>query len=149
MRRTRATRPQPLRHLRDDRWLRLLAVLVMLFQVVLTADHLGVSAARAAVPPTETAGLGLLSMCHADGSTEPSAADLDDDGQPIDPGADRCALCSSPAVAGSVLAPSPPPTPVLPVPIGERLTLPVVEKIPVPSPLRYGTGRGPPATIRL
>jgi hypothetical protein len=149
MRRNRANRPKSLRHLRDARWLRLLAVVVMVFQVALATDHLGATAARAAVAADETAGSGILAMCHPVDAGELSAADFDDDDRPIDPGADRCPLCTSPAVAGSLLAPAPPAAPLLDAPVGDRIVLPPVVALPVAAPLRYGVVRGPPTSIRL
>jgi hypothetical protein len=145
MRLMRAFHP---RRLRDDRLLCWFAVLVMVFQVVLATDHLGALAGRALADGTDDAGLGILTLCHGDGPIEAAAPSPDDD-RPAGPANDRCVLCASPAVAGTAVAPGAPVLPPPALPSLERVAIAVVEKIPVRSPLRYGTGRGPPVSVRL
>ena len=122
-----------------------LAVVLMLFQVVLSADHLGAEAARAFGPTPLERAVGILSMCHGDGTIDRAATDPDDPASraPAAP----CVLCSvaTLAAAGVVSA-----APALAPPVLHPLVdLPAVvtEAPPVRSPLRYGTERGPPASI--
>ncbi|SDK06529.1 hypothetical protein [Aliiruegeria lutimaris] len=69
--------------------LRVLALVTMVFQVLLTADHLGASAARSlGVAPPGT-GLGIMEICSGDGV---ALVDLGGDGQ-------DCPVCASAAVA--------------------------------------------------
>ncbi len=118
-----------------------LAVVILLFQVALSADHLGATAARTFAPAIDDVALGILSLCHGDGSVEVLAGS--DTPTPRAP-ATPCILCSvaTLAAAGIVSAPLDlvPPSlrPLVDLPIA------VAEAPVVRSPLRYGTERGPP-----
>lgn len=134
--------PTRLRHSGFVRWL---AIVVLLFQVVLSADHLGASAAAAFGPSLDDEALGILSLCHADGSS--AVADLSGDGAPKPAPVPPCVLCSAAALAGVGLTSAPPvvaaPSPAVSV---ETSTAPLVA-ITVHTPLRYGTLRGPPRSL--
>ena len=134
--------PSRARHSGLARWL---AVALLLFQVVLTADHLGASAAAAfGRSPTDEA-LGILSLCHADGSID--VADTSGGDDPASPPVPPCVLCASVAIAGVGMISAPPaatnPVPVVLAEIAPPTTVSVI----VRSPLRYGTGRGPPPVL--
>lgn len=144
----RLTRALPLRRLRGDRLLCWFAVLVMVFQVVLTTDHLGAGAGRAVADRIDEAGLGILTLCHGDGPIDLTAADPNDE-RPAPSTSDRCVLCASPAVAGAMVAATPPVLPPPSIPRTEPAVIVSAEIVPVRSPLRYGTGRGPPVSVRL
>lgn len=121
-----------------------LAVVLLLFQVVLSADHLGASAARAFGSGNEDAALGVLSLCHGDGSVD----FIDDsDDRTSHPPAPPCVLCSIATLAANGVASEPP---VLSPPLLRPLIdlpIAVMEAPVVRLPLRYGTGRGPPRVI--
>jgi len=137
----RSDLPSRLRHSGLARWL---AVVLLLFQVVLATDHLGAAAAAAFGPDPRDEGLGILSMCHADGSVD--LADTDD-GVPATAPVPPCVLCTVAALAGVGLT-STPPMAASPAPVVLAETrLPVVFAVPVRSPLRYGTERGPPLPV--
>ena len=116
--------------------------MLLLLQVVFTADHLGASAARAAggVPIEEA--LGVLSLCHGEGD-----AVVPDPGDERTSHADAlpCILCTVSHLGAAGATPAAPvvavvaPPPMLAAPISEPGLPP-----PVPSPLRYGSERGPP-----
>ncbi len=130
-----------LRHSGLGRWL---AVVLLLFQVVLATDHLGASAAAAFGVDLRDEALGILSMCHGDGSLD--VADTDD-GVPATAPVPPCVLCTVAALAGVGLT-SMPPMAASPAPVVlAEMALPVVVAVPVRSPLRYGTGRGPPLPV--
>jgi hypothetical protein len=122
-----------------------LAVVLLLFQVVLSADHLGASAAAAFGPNQTDEALGILSLCHADGST--GLADPSDGDVPATAPAQPCVLCATVALAGAGLTPAPPvaANPALVV-LAEN-SRPAVATVTVRTPLRYGTERGPPIPV--
>ncbi len=134
--------PSRLRHSGIARWL---AVLLLLFQVVLSADHLGAAAAASFGRSAADEALGILALCHGDGSID-FAASGDDQVPPTAP-VPPCVLCASVALAGAgVISVAPMPTDPAPVVLAEA-TRPVVAAVTVRSPLRYGTGRGPPPAL--
>jgi hypothetical protein len=132
-----------LRHHRPMGWL---AVLVLLFQVVLSADHLGATAARAFAPAIDDVALGILSLCHGDGSVEVLA---DTDTPTPHAPATPCILCSVATLAANGVVSAPPD--LAPPPLQPSVDLPiaVTEAAVVRSPLRYGTERGPPLVIHV
>lgn len=118
------------------------AVLLLVFQVVLSADHLGAVAARATGMVPDDAALGLLSLC---GGHDESPLAGDRTGNPADRGND-CVLCSLAALASHGLTAT---APVVDAPAPEIVALTlavtpdaVVDRRPT---LRHGTLRGPPA----
>ena len=120
------------------------AVVLLLFQVVLSADHLGATAARAFAPTIDAAALGLLALCHGDGSVDPRAGS-EDPGAPAP--APPCVLCSVATLAAAGVVSTPPDlAPPLLSPLAD-LPIAVAEAPVVRSPLRYGTGRGPPLVV--
>lgn len=132
-----------LRHHRSIGWV---AILLMLFQVVLSADHMGATAARAFADPHEDVALGLLSLCHGDGSLAPLDGSPD---QSTHPPAAPCILCTVAAAAANGVTSTPPALdPPQLHPLAET-SLPSQTTAPVRSPLRYGTLRGPPTSIRV
>ena len=131
-----------LRHSGLARWL---AVVLLLFQVVLSTDHLGASAAAAFGPSFDDEALGILSLCHADGST--AAVDLSDDDGPKPAPVPPCVLCSAAALTGVGLTPA---SPVVAAPTAVVLVetaAPALVAVTVRTPLRYGTVRGPPRSL--
>ena len=142
--RMRPTRETTLERLRRSSWAAWLAGVLLLFQVALVADHLGASAAAAFGPVVEGEALGLLSLCHGDGSV--SLVEDDDgtrvptSGSPVQP----CVLCASMAVAGVSIQVAAPTVDVPPPQIFVVPTFTLVEAKPGRPFLRYGTQRGPP-----
>ncbi len=130
--------------LRRSRLVGWLAVLTLLFQVVLSTDHLGAAAARTFGVGALDEAVGILALCHADGSLA-VAADPDDPapGAPVPP----CVLCAVAALAGNGVAAQPPVIPVVAAtaPVWGPASVPA--SVPVRSPLRYGTERGPPIVL--
>lgn len=134
-----------LRRLRRSRVLGWMACALLILQVVLAADHLGASAARAAGIPQADA-IGLLSLCHGESDTTVEAdavpSGSDDRGSAVLP----CILCTVAHLGATGVAPS---APVVAIVVeGGRPTEIVVDTAsakPVRSPLRYGTERGPPS----
>ncbi|MDV7145217.1 hypothetical protein R3X27_21245 [Tropicimonas sp. TH_r6] len=84
--------------------LRGLALVAMLFQILLTTDHLGASAVRAFGAEPEIAGFGLMEICAGDGVL---VIEL---GGGAEKTGDACPVCISAAVAdfGEVAAAAPP-----------------------------------------
>lgn len=129
-----------LARIRKSRFGVLAAVLLLLFQVVLSTDHLGATAARATGLVADDATLGLLSLCGGhDGS--PLAAPTGND-------ADRtsdCVVCSLAALASHGIAAT---APVVEMP--RSLVVAVVTAVALDAVidrrprLRHGTLRGPP-----
>ena len=132
-----------LERLRRSPPMRWAAVVALLFQVVLATDHLGASAARAFGPSPVDEALGILSMCHGDGSIDV----VDDGGSTERPLAPPCILCAVAAIAATGVVSAPP----MMVPPGDivavELVVPLGDGIVVRTPLRYGTERGPPPSI--
>lgn len=123
-----------------------LAVVLLLFQVVLSADHLGADAARAFGPTPLDRAVGLLSLCHGDGSFD-AAAPSDDEPDRSDRPQTSCILCSVATVAANgVVSHAPEITPVHhPLAADPAPSLP--DRPTVRTPLRYGTERGPPVLV--
>lgn len=119
------------------------AIVALLFQVVLSTDHLGAAAARAFGPSPIDEALGILSMCHGDGSI-----DVVDQRDPAErPLAAPCILCAVAAIAANGVVSAPP---VLPPQLdlaAVEVVLPTGDAVVVRTPLRYGTERGPPPSI--
>ena len=139
-------RAHTLTDLRRSRVFGWLTVVLMLFQVVLSTDHLGADAARALGPTSIDRALGILSLCHGDGTIDAIAGDpdgSDHSGRPATP----CILCSVAAVAANgVVSHAPEIAPTLHGPLADLV--PVVAERPTIRPLlRYGTGRGPPSVL--
>lgn len=132
--------------LRRSRAIGWLAVVLLLFQVVLSTDHLGADAARAFGPTPLDRAVGLLSLCHGDGSLDASLALDDDPDHPVG-SPTPCILCSVAAVAAhGVVSHAPEIAALAPVLVIHRL--PILSDRPVVrTPLRYGTQRGPPAVL--
>ena len=133
--------PTSLDRIRQSRLGVLAAVVLLLFQVVLSADHLGATAARATGLVADDAALGLLSLCggHDEG---PLAA-------PTGNTADRandCVLCSLAALASHGVAATAPvvemPTSLVVAVLVPAALDEVADRRPM---LRHGTLRGPPA----
>lgn len=132
--------------LRRSRAIGWLAVVLLLFQVVLSADHLGADAARAFGPTPLDRAVGLLSLCHGDGSFETIAATDDESDAPASPQT-SCILCSVAAVAAhGVVSHAPEIAAPVHVLVVDRLPA-LPDRPTVRSPLRYGTERGPPPSI--
>jgi len=141
MRRGRSTLLTRLRHHRPTRWL---AVFLLLFQVVLSADHLGATAARAFAPANDAGAFGLLALCHGDGTIDVVG---DSDDAPLRAPAPPCVLCSVATLAANGVVSAPPDlAPPLLRPLVD-LPIAVTEAPGVRSPLRYGTERGPPVVV--
>lgn len=143
----RPTRGRTLERLRRSSWAAWLAGVLLLFQVALVADHLGASAAAAFGPVVEGEALGLLSLCHADGSA--SLVD-DEDGSPIPTSGSPvspCVLCASMAVAGVGVQATTPAVGVAPPQIFDVPVSASDEAIPGRPLLRHGTQRGPPLPV--
>jgi hypothetical protein len=128
-----------LRPSRPTTWL---ALVLLFFQVVLAADHLGAVTARAtSILPIDSAG-GLLALCHGD-ETATGKTDGSGDGNPSPP----CVLCSMAALAAVgmaatapvIVAPAELPVAVLAF---DSETVAVVHLPP-----RWGTVRGPPPSL--
>lgn len=122
------------------------AIALILFQVVLSTDHLGAVAARASGMAASDAALGLLALC---GGRETSPLDATGpQGFPADR-ANDCVLCSLAAIASNGVAPTAPVVDDLP--LAARATPPaavVAEAILDRRPaLRHGTLRGPPPAV--
>ena len=140
MRHRRSSLLERLRRSPPIRWA---AIVALLFQVVLSTDHLGAAAARAFGPSPIDEALGILSMCHGDGSI-----DVVDQRDPTErPLAAPCILCTVAAIAANGVVALPP----MVVPPLDRVTaevaIPSGVGVVVRSPLRYGTERGPPPSI--
>ncbi len=126
-----------LRPSRPTTWL---ALVLLFFQVVLAADHLGAVTARAtSILPIDTAG-GLLALCHGD---ETTTTDGSGDGSTSPP----CVLCSMAAMAAVGMAAT---APVIVAPA--ELPVAVLAFDPetlavVHLPPRWGTVRGPPPSL--
>ena len=132
--------------LRRSRAIGWLAVVLLLFQVVLSADHLGADAARAFGPTPLDRAVGLLSLCHGGGTVDVAATTGGDD-DPTEPSQTPCILCSVAAVAAHGVV-SHAPEIAAPVHVLVIDRLPALPDRPtVRSPLRYGTERGPPPSI--
>ncbi len=143
MSRRRPTTLEPLRRSRLAGWV---AVLLLVFQVVLGADHFGAAAAAAFGPSPDGEALGLLSLCHGDGSVELVAGDESDADRP-GAAVPACMLCVAVTLAGNALAVSPPIlVPPTLITFGD-LGVELVEPLPVTSILRYGRNRGPPLPV--
>ncbi|MDK9697452.1 MAG: hypothetical protein OEL76_13795 [Siculibacillus sp.] len=144
MRHRHGTLLMRLRRHRPSGWV---AILLLLFQVVLSTDHLGASAARVFAPEGSDDAFGLLEMCHGDG-TLLTLVD-EEAGTPRPASAPPCILCSVAALAGNGVASAPP---VLAPPVlaffAEVSTI-APDAVVVRSPLRYGTGRGPPLPVHV
>lgn len=130
--------------IRKSRLGALAAVVLLLFQVVLSTDHLGATAARATGLVAEDAALGLLSLCG--GHDESPLA------SPTGNTADRsndCVLCSLAALASHGVAATAPVVVAPPV-LVLAVTLTVApDAVSDRRPhLRHGTLRGPP-TLRF
>jgi hypothetical protein len=130
-------------HLRESRLAGFLAMLLVVLQVVFSADHLGAAAASAFGPRLDGEAVGLLSLCHGDGSILYAETDADGDGSrpaQVPP----CILCVTATLAAHAVATSapalPPPEPAVFV----DLTVVVADEIRSPPILRYGSARGPP-----
>lgn len=132
--------------LRRSRAIGWLAVVLLLFQVVLSADHLGADAARAFGPTPLDRAVGLLSLCHGGGTVDVAATTGGDD-DPTEPSQTPCILCSVAAVAANgVASHAPEVAPLAPTVLVVRS--PVFSERPtVRTPLRYGTLRGPPPSV--
>lgn len=140
----RSTRRTTLERLRRSSWAGWFAGLLLVFQVVLAADHLGASAAVAFGPTVDDAALGLLALCHGDGSVGVVAANDDETAPGSNAPVQPCVLCASMALAGVAVPATPP---VIDVPPPRIFVVPIVTVAAsiVPRPfLRYGTQRGPP-----
>ena len=120
----------------------LAAVLLLLFQVVLSADHLGAVAARATGMVADDVAPGLLSLC---GGHDESPLAPDRTGNPADR-SDDCVLCSLAALSSHGVAASAPfveaPAPEVFAVVVAVATDAVADRRPT---LRHGTLRGPPA----
>jgi hypothetical protein len=129
-------------HLRESRLAGFLAMLLLVLQVVFSADHLGAAAASAFGPRLDGEAVGLLSLCHGDGSILYTDADADrEDHAPLPP----CILCVTATLAANVLSVAPPVVLPLPEPVVfVDLTVVVADEILSPPTLRYGSTRGPP-----
>ena len=133
----------PLDAFRRSRLGALAAVVLLLFQVVLSTDHLGAVAARATGLVAEDAALGLLSLC---GGHDESPLASAPQGSPSE--RDDCVLCSLAALASHGVAAS---APIVEAPVPEPVVVQiavapdsVVDRRPL---LRHGTLRGPPAPV--
>lgn len=143
MSRRRPTILEPLRRSRLAGWA---AMLLLVFQVVLGADHLGAAAASAFGPSPQGEALGLLSLCHGDGSVELVAGDERDADRP-GAAVPACMLCVVATLSANVLAVTPPlPVPPRPIVLGD-LGVDLVDLAQVPPILRYGRNRGPPLPV--
>lgn len=131
---------------RRSRVLGWLAVVLLLFQVVLSADHLGASAARAFGPTPLDRAVGLLSLCHGDGTID-AVAPSDDESDRSDRPQTPCILCSVAAVAANgVVSQASEIAPVFDVSAAEPLPR-LPDRPTIRTPLRYGTERGPPSSV--
>ncbi|MCE1237839.1 MAG: hypothetical protein LWW93_15925 [Hyphomicrobiales bacterium] len=128
-----------LRPSRPTTWL---ALALLFFQVVLTADHLGAVTARVtSILPIDAAG-GLLALCHGD---ETSTAKTDGSGEGTT--SPPCVLCSAAALAAVGMAATPP---VVVAPADLPVAILVFERHELavfPRPPRWGTVRGPPSSL--
>lgn len=130
-----------LRRHRPTSWL---AILLLLFQVVLSADHFGATAARAFASAMDDGAFGILSLCHGDGTVDVVP---DSDDAPLHSPAPPCVLCSVATLAAvGIVSAAPDLAPPLLHPLVD-LPIAVAEAPVVRSPLRYGTGRGPPIAV--
>lgn len=130
----RAPSSRASRNARPMRWLALFA---MLLQVLLTADHLGATAATSV--SSDVAAAGILSLCHGEAGDRSS---------PIDTVDDLCVLCASAAVTGSGPAPQGPVV-VGPAVVAEARVSETVVAFLVSRPAsRFGVVRGPPLSLR-
>ncbi len=140
----RPSRVTTLERLRRSSWAAWLAGVLLLFQVVLVTDHLGASAAAAFGPTAEDRAVGLLSLCHVDGSV----IDLADGEKGPEPGlpVQPCVLCAV-ASLSSVAVQAVAPEVSVPAPQSSEVPLfSAIEALPTRPELRYGTERGPPAS---
>lgn len=117
------------------------AVVLLLFQVVLSTDHLGAVAARATGMVADDAALGLLSLCGGHDESPLASAPT---GSPSE--RDDCVLCSLATLASHGVAAT---APVVEAPVPEPVALflavapdTVLDRRPQ---LRHGTLRGPPS----
>jgi len=121
-----------LRRHRPTSWL---AILLLLFQVVLSADHLGATAARAFAPAIDAGAFGILSLCHGDGTID---VVTDPDDAPPHAPAPPCVLCSVATLAAVGVVSAPPDlTPPLLHPLVD-LPIAVAEAPVLRSPLCFG-----------
>ncbi len=130
----RAPSSRAFRNARPTLWL---AVFAMLFQVLLTADHLGATAASAI--SADVAAAGILSLCHGEAGDRSS---------PIDTVDDLCVLCASAAVTGSGPAPQGPVVVGPAVAAEARVSETVVAFLVSRPASRFGVVRGPPLSLR-
>ena len=132
-------------HLRESRLAGLLATLLLVLQVVLSTDHLGAAAAAAFGPHPGEEAVGLLSLCHGDGSiTHVDGAGDGDDRSPAAP-LPPCILCVGATLAAQALAAVAPTLPPPEPPVFVAPTIVVADAVRTPPILRYGSTRGPPA----
>ena len=126
-------------HLRESRLAGFFAMLLVVLQVAFSADHLGAAAASAFGPRLDGEAVGLLSLCHGDGSILYTDAD---GSAPAE--APPCILCVTATLAAHAVAVG---APVLPPPepaVFVELTVVVADEVRTPPILRYGSARGPP-----
>ncbi|NDR55212.1 hypothetical protein [Aliiruegeria sabulilitoris] len=114
--------------------MRVLALVTMVFQVVVTADHLGASAARALGTAPPGTGLGIMEICSGDGV---ALINLGGDGQ-------DCPVCVSAAVAdfGDSTNATAPDFAI--VPLALSLHIPARDDVPARRPGRAISIRAPP-----
>jgi hypothetical protein len=133
-----------LRHLRESRLVGFFATMLVVLQVVFAADHLGATAASAFGPRDEAPAVGLLSLCHGDGSIVFTDGFAPSDAPTSHPPIPPCVLCVTATLAAHALdvaAPVlPPPEPV----VFARLTVVVADAVRAPLVRRTGSARGPP-----
>ena len=128
-------------HLRESRLAGFFAMLLVVLQVAFSADHLGAAAASAFGPRLDGEAVGLLSLCHGDGSILYTDADADGS-TPAE--APPCILCVTATLAAHAVVVS---APVLPPPepaVFVDLAVVVAHEIRAPPILRDGSARGPP-----
>lgn len=129
----RASSSRAFRNARPTLWL---AVFAVLFQVLLTADHLGATAAGSV--SADVAAAGILELCHGE---------TGDGSSPIDKIDDACVLCASAAVTGAGATPTAPAL-VGPAVVAEAPAPEIVVAFLVSRPIhRFGVVRGPPLAL--
>lgn len=128
-------------HLRESRLAGFLAMLLLVFQVVLSADHLGAAAASSFGPRDDGTAVGLLSLCHGDGSILYTDGDADRSAPPQTP---PCILCVTATLAAHAVAVAPPALPAPEPTVFVDLTVVVADEIRAPAIQRNGSARGPP-----
>ena len=134
-------------HLRASRLAGFLATLVLVLQVVLSTDHLGAAAASAFGPHLGDEAVGLLSLCHGDG-TIAFVDESSSDGEhpaPLPP----CILCVGATLAAQAMAATAPLLPLPDAPVFVEAPVFVVAVVATPPLLRYGSTRGPPASFAV